>query len=318
MSTTATSAAPVSASGPAPAAGAARRWADVAAAVRLHIIGIAVCATVVFGYLFTDRYPVGLGLLVGFDWCLVNLLNRATDVAEDRRNGIAATEWVARHVRPLVVGCLVVLAGSLVAGFLWLTPALAVGRVLFHALGLGYSFRGVPTPRGRRRFKDLYLLKNAMSAVMFILSVGLGPLLWGGAPRRMAWAGIGTVLLFFFLFEHTFEIIYDLRDADGDRALGVPTYPVVHGPATAALLVYALCGLATAVLVAGRLAGTVLTRELLMGAAPLAQAAFLRWRGPTRVTRADCIGLTWAGVAMLLVYLAGTALWAWAGLPQDL
>ena len=36
-------------------------------------------------------------------------------------------------------------------------------------------------------------------------------------------AGIAAVMGFFFLFEHTFEVLYDLRDVDGDRAVGVPT-----------------------------------------------------------------------------------------------
>ena len=64
---------------------------DVASALRLHIVAIAVAATLVFGYLFRGVYPVGLALLCGFDWSIVNLLNRATDVDEDRLNGITAT-----------------------------------------------------------------------------------------------------------------------------------------------------------------------------------------------------------------------------------
>ena len=31
------------------------------------------------------------------------------------------------------------------------------------------------------------------------------------------------------LFELSYEVLYDLRDVDGDRAAGVRTYPVVHG-----------------------------------------------------------------------------------------
>lgn len=291
---------------------------DLASALRLHIVAIAVCATVTFGYLFTGAYPVGLALLCGLDWCIVNLLNRATDVDEDRLNGIAATEFVASHAQALVAGCLVTLAGSLVYGFMALPASLALARVAFHALGLGYSFRVVPTPRGRRRFKDLYLLKNSMSAVMFVLSVGLYPLLGAEHPRAMSLPGIAAVLGFFFLFEHTFEVLYDLRDVDGDRAVGVPTYPVVHGPETSAAIVFALCAASVAVLVAARLAGAVTSRELLMAAAPLAQAAFLWRRGPDGITRADCVAVTYGGAGLLLFFLAGTSLWQRAGLPMDL
>ena len=291
---------------------------DLASALRLHIVAIAVCATVTFGYLFMGAYPVGLALLCGLDWCIVNLLNRATDVDEDRLNGIAATEFVASHARALVAGCLIALVASLAWGFRALPPSLALVRVVFHALGLGYSFRLVPTPKGMRRFKDLYLLKNSMSAVMFVLSVGLYPLLGVHDARVMSLPGVVAVLGFFFLFEHTFEVLYDLRDVDGDRAVGVPTYPVVHGPATSAAIVYALCAASVAVLVVARLAHAVGSRELLMAAAPLAQAAFLSRRGPDGITRADCIKVTYGGAGLLLFFLLGTSLWQRAGLPMDL
>ena len=291
---------------------------DLASALRLHIVAIAVCATVTFGYLFMGAYPVGLALLCGFDWCIVNLLNRATDVDEDRLNGIAATEFVARHARALVAGCLVALAASLAWGFVALPASLAVVRVVFHAMGLGYSFRIVPTPKGLRRFKDLYLFKNSMSAVMFVLSVGLYPLLGVQHARVMSLPGIAAMVGFFFLFEHTFEVLYDLRDVDGDRAVGVPTYPVVHGARVSAAIIYALCGVSAAVLVVGRASGAVLTRELLMVAAPVGQAIFLRAQGAERISRADCVGATYAGAGLLLVYLAGTALWQRAGLPMNI
>jgi 4-hydroxybenzoate polyprenyltransferase len=290
---------------------------DVFAAFRIHIVSIAVCATVVFGYLFRDVYPWGLALLCGFDWCIVNLLNRATDVDEDRLNNIAATEIVARHARAIVWGCLVALVGSLAAGFVWLPRALAIDRVVFHALGVGYSFRYVPTLRGAKRFKDLYVLKNTMSATMFVLSVIAYPLLGRSEPLRMSVAGIAAMSAFFFLFEHTFEIIYDLRDLYGDRAVGVPTYPVVHGIAISARIVYALCALSIAALVIGRAGRAITTREILMALAPAAQWIFLRRRGPEHVTRADCIGITYAGAGLLAFFLVGTAIWTRAGLPTN-
>ncbi len=288
---------------------------ELASALRLHIVAIAVCATVTFGWVFTAEYPVGLALLCGFDWCIVNLLNRATDVEEDRLNGITATEFVARHARALVGLSLAALAASLAWGFAALPAALAAVRCVFHLFGLGYSYRIVPTPRGLRRFKDLYVLKNSMSAVMFVLSVGLYPLLATTRPLALSPWGVAALVGFFFLFEHTFEVLYDLRDVDGDRAVGVPTYPVVHGPRVSAAIIHALCALSVAPLVAGRAAGVLSTRELLMAAAPLGQSMFLRWRTPERVSRADCIGATYAGAGALLFYLAGTAAWAAAGLP---
>lgn len=291
---------------------------EALSALRFHIVVIAACAALVFGTLFRGTTFVGVALVVGLDWCIVNLLNRATDVEEDRLNGIAATELVARHARAIVAATLAVLVGSLVLGFFVTTPALASLRVLFHALGLGYSFRYVPTPRGRKRFKDLYGLKNGVSAFMFVLSVGFYPLLAEGPPRTASTAAIACVLAFFFLFEQSFEVLYDLRDVEGDTAVGVPTYPVVHGVEAAGRIVVGLCVVPIGLLVAGRVARAITARELLMVAAPLAMLVFLRVRGPKNVSRADCIGATYAGAGLLVVYLIGTTLWARAGLPQDL
>ena len=290
---------------------------EALSALRFHIVAISAAAALVFGYLFRDRYLPGVALVCGLDWCIVNLLNRATDVEEDRLNGIVATELVAAHAKLVVMLSLVVLGGSLVAGFFVTTRELALTRVLFHALGLGYSFRYVPTPKGFARFKDLYAAKNGVSAFMFVLSVGLYPLFAEGGPRAMSLASIAWLLGFFYFFEQSFEVLYDLRDIEGDTAVGVPTYPVVHGVEAAGKIVVALCVGPAVWLVLGRLVHVITVREVLMVAAPLGMLVFLRVRGPRDVSRADCIGATYAGALALVVYLVGTALWARAGLPRD-
>lgn len=133
----------------------------------------------------------------------------------------------------------------------------------------------------------------------------------------MTTPGIVAIVAFFFVFEHTFEIVYDLRDLEGDRACGVPTYPVVLGVARASSLVVVLGLASIAILAVARVTRVTTTRELLMAAAPAAQLAFLRWRGAANVTRADCIRITVAGTVLLCLFLAGTALWERAGLPAN-
>jgi 4-hydroxybenzoate polyprenyltransferase len=290
---------------------------EALSALRFHIVAIAAAAATVFGYLFRDAYLPGVALVCGLDWCIVNLLNRATDVEEDRLNGIVATEWVAAHAKLVVVLSLVVLGVSLVVGFFVTTKELALTRVLFHALGLGYSFRYVPTPKGFARFKDLYAAKNGVSAFMFVLSVGLYPLFAEGGPRAMSLVAVAWLLGFFYFFEQSFEVLYDLRDLEGDTAVGVPTYPVVHGVETGGKIVVALCIGPALFLVLGRLVHVLTMREELMLAAPVGMLVFLRVRGASNVSRADCIGATYACALALVVYLVGTALWARAGLPRD-
>jgi hypothetical protein len=83
-------------------------------------------------------------------------------------------------------------------------------------------------------------------------------------------------------------------------------------------IVVALCVVPIVILVAGKVTRVITFRELLMVAAPIAMLAFVRARGPSKVSRADCIGVTYAGAALLVLYLVGTTLWARAGLPRDL
>ncbi len=290
---------------------------ELASILRLHIIGVAVVATLVFGWLFTDVYPWAVALVVGLDWALINLLNRATDVDEDLANAIPGTERVARARRPLVIACLLVMATSFVASHL-LAPALTPLRVAVQAIGTAYSYRLVPTPRGMRRWKDIYFLKNFMSAVLFVLTTILYPIALAGWAPVDGWAPVIVLGAFFVPFELTYEILYDLRDVDGDRAVGVPTYPVVHGAPRSRQIIDGLLLGAGVVLVVGLAVGAIGVREGLLLAAPPIQRAFYRPRLRRGLTPRDCILLTHLGTALLVVYLAGTAAWRSAGLPEDI
>lgn len=281
---------------------------------RLHIVAIAALGTFTFGWLFTGVYPWGLAALSALDWFIVNLLNRVVDLDEDRVNRITGVAFVDRHQRALTVAGFSLLAVSLALTALVSWP-LAALRLAFQSLGLAYNWPILP---GRRRIKALYFWKNTASAIGFVLTVFLYPLSlagWGGDPARLA-PGItpATLLVsgaFFALFELSWEVIYDLRDAPGDRAAGVRTYPVVHGIPGAMRIIDALLAVSAATLVAGYLAGAVPWRIVVMVLAPalnfVAYRRFMR-RG---LSSGDCIQLTWLGAGLLVAY----HLWVVAGLP---
>jgi 4-hydroxybenzoate polyprenyltransferase len=287
---------------------------------RVHIVAIAAMGTLTFGWLFTGHFPVELALLAALDWFLVNLLNRVVDLPEDAKNGIVGTSFVARYRRTILVLGLGVLAASfLVVPFMfrearagaWLTSL----RVAYHALGIAYNWPVLP---GGRRIKELYFWKNVASAVGFLLTVFGYPLAARAAGSAFpAGIGVGTVVmagLFFFLFEISYEVLYDLRDVAGDAAEGVKTYPVVHGKALAERIVFGLAGASAAVLAIGFASGVVPWRIFVMIAAPLAQIALARRmlaRTDRAVTSADCVGITWLGAALLAVY----DVWVAIGLP---
>jgi 4-hydroxybenzoate polyprenyltransferase len=274
--------------------------------LRLHIVAIAALAAAVFGWLFDGRVGWLAGALVGFDWCVLNLFNRIADVPEDRRNGVPGTDFVARNAGMLMRAAFVALAASLFGARPLGMPLLVV-RLAFHAGGFAYSF-----PTVTRRLKEVFVVKNVFSALLFVLSVIGVPLVLSGAPPR--WAEVAALALFFLPLEITYELIYDLRDVDGDAASGIVTVPVAWGAQRTRALIELLLALSAAVLLAGYLFGALRWRELVMIAAPLQQALVLRfWIPPARGVRArDAVGITWLGAAQLASYLA------WIGLRLPL
>ncbi len=329
---------------------ATRSLGDIASILRLHIIAIAVTAALVFGKILTGELWVAVALLGGLDWLLINLLNRVSDVEEDSANQIRGTEkLVGRH--RLVLGVWIgILVGSMVLGY-FLAPELMIWRTIVQLVGVGYSYRIVPTTRGLRRqprrpasssplgrerdmaddgsggssrpwafkrFKDLYFFKNFMSAMLFVATCLVYPVtVAGDFAAGYGWASFAALAAFFVPFEITYEILYDLRDLEGDRLARVPTYPVVHGEVVSAKIIDALLATSLVVLVVSVLAGVLGLREGLMAVAPFIQYGFYKARMKRGLTTRDCILLTWLGAALLAVWLAGTWAWEAAGLPAN-
>ncbi len=279
---------------------------------RLHIVTIGCLGTLTFGWLLSGRYLLVCAAFSALDWFLVNLLNRVVDIPEDEANRIAGTDFVRRNARTMKWGGLALLAASIAATPL-VAGALVPWRLAFHALGLAYNWPLLP---GGRRIKQLYFWKNTASAVGFLLTLFAYPLaiMGGRVPLAPGVTSTSVVLLatFFFLFELSYEVLYDLRDAAGDLASGIRTYPVVHGEAVALRIVYALAGAAAAALVLGYATGALPWRAVVMIAAPALQIAYTRRvERARRVTTGDCVTLTWIGASLLACY----HLWILAKLP---
>ncbi len=291
-------------------------FSDALAIARYHIVLVAMAACLVFGWLMTGKYYAALTLVVALDWFLINLMNRVTDLKEDAKNGIAGTARVARHERAITVGSFVLMFGSIAATHLvW--PGLTPFRLAVQVIGLGYNYDIVPTPRGLSRFKEIYFLKNFGSSVLFVLTCFVYPLALDPTARTMGWAGVVVLAAFFVPFELTYEILYDLRDIEGDRAERVPTYPVVHGPERARQIIDGLLVGSSAVIVGGVATGAVGLREALFVAAPAIQLGFYRPRYRRGLTARDCILVTHLGTGLLVFFLIGTQMWLAAGLPAN-
>ncbi len=275
---------------------------------RIHIVAIAALGTLTFGWLFSGQTPLALGAICALDWFVVNLLNRVVDLREDDANGIAFTDVVARHRTVFLALGFALLAGSLATTHA-LFPQITALRLGYHALGLAYNWPLLP---GGRRIKQLYFFKNTASGVGFMLTVFGYPLamLRGGAafPPGISTATVIYAGVFFFALEISYEVLYDLRDMEGDALADVRSYPVVHGAAAAEKIVYGLILISALSLVAGLIAGAVPYRLFVMIAAPVVQLVYARHAIARGVTTRDCIALTWIGAALLFVYQIWVAL----------
>lgn len=287
-------------------------FATLASISRLHIIAIAAAGTLTFGWLFTGHRPWTLALVVALDWFVVNLLNRVVDLEEDETNAIVGTAFVARHRRAVLVVGIASLVASLPAVHLVL-PAITPWRLAYHTLGVAYNWPLIPFIG---RIKSLYFWKNTASAVGFLITLFAYPLVTaahGGVAlvEGMTPLTIGLTAAYFMTFELSYEVIYDLRDVDGDRQAGVRSYAAVHGPKTAARIAYGLMLTSMITLAVGYGAGLLPWRVFVMIVAPALQWVLARRLLRVGLTSAHCVGLTWLGAAMLAAY----NVWIALGLP---
>ena len=281
---------------------------------RIHITTIAALGMLTYGWLFTGSYLWFPAMVCALDWHIVNLVNRVVDLEEDRANKIKGTEFIVRYPLPLLVPIFLILIVSLIIVHL-LNPAITGLRVICHTLGILYNWPLLP---GKRRLKQFYFWKNTASGVGFLLTVFGYPIAtawWenGGHnfPPGVTWATVLFSALFFFLFEISYEVIYDLRDVKGDTVAGILTYPVVHGERAAIHIVDGLLLSSVAVLVIGYIFGFLPWRFYVMTGAPVVQFIAYKHALHKGISSKDCIRITWIGSGILLFY----NLWAIAGLP---
>lgn len=280
---------------------------------RLHIIAIACLGCITFGWILTGRYLFGVAAICGFDWFIVNLLNRVVDLKEDKENQIVGTGFVERNKRSLRVGSWSLLLLSLLVSH-WYWPWLTPFRGTYQALGLIYNYPILP---GGRRLKDMYLLKNSASAMGFMITVFAYPLVYASylegplLTEGVTWWTVVFAAAFFFPFELSYEVIYDLRDLAGDAKAGVQSFPVVHGQEGAVRIIDGLIVSSVLLMALGYGLGFVPWKLFIMIVAPVLQWLLYKSFIKQGVTAGHCIFLTWLGAALLATY----HLWVFFELP---
>jgi 4-hydroxybenzoate polyprenyltransferase len=277
------------------------------AASRLHIVLIALLGTLTYGWLLSGRHPWGLALWAALDWLLLDLGNKLSDLPEDLINDPAQARWVRRHQRALRVVTIGLFVLSLIPTAL-ITPSLLSARLLFQLGGIAYNFRVLP---GRRRLKQIYAVKNASAAALFLVTLVGYPLAALGPLFRAPWPYVLAMAGFFFFLEMSYEVIYDFKDVAGDRAQAVPTYPAVHGERGGRLAFDSLVAASAAVVLGACLGGVVGFKEMIMLLAPALQALAFEPFARRGYRARDTVWITHLGSLQLATYNA----WVLLGLP---
>ena len=281
---------------------------------RIHIAAIAAMGTFTFGWLFTGDYPWLITGVCALDWYIVNLLNKAVDQTEDSVNQISGTEFIDRHKKRLIKIITIVLISSLVLIHL-INPFITALRITCHLLGFLYNWPLLP---GKRRLKQLYFWKNTASAIGFLVTMLGYPLASAifnnhsyNFPTDISWATVYFSALFLFFFILSNEIIYDMRDMQGDKIVGLRTYPVVHGKRMASRIIDSLIVSSVIVFSIGYIFDFLPWRVFILVFAPVLQFIFFNQALCNGITAKYCTRMTWIGAAMFIVY----HLWVVAGLP---
>ena len=277
---------------------------------RFHIVLIAAGGSLVFGKMLTGAFHPAFALVVALDWFLVNIVNRVVDQTEDVANRVTGADFARRNARSILAAVIALYVAGFAIHIVWM-PALAIPRIAYHLLGLVYNFP-ILRRRGRRfRLKEAYFFKNSASCAGFLLTLFAYPLSSLATRDGVNVAYVGLLMGFFAALEIGFEIIYDLRDLDGDRRAGIATYPVVHGETFASRIVVVLNLVSAAFVLTGACVGLFDLQEFVLIAAPALQLA-LFVRGHRRgFTQADVVAVTWTFAAMNFIWV----LWVIAGLP---
>ena len=283
---------------------------------RPHILAIVFASTLTYGWIFTESHSLLIPAIAVWDWFIVNFMNKATDIEEDIANNIPGAQSAAVHQRKMEVMGFIMIAGGLGAGYFFV-PAILGFRVIFTFIGLAYNYKLIPWIRGGQfmmtRFKELYFFKNFGSSMLFTLSVFIYPLFGLGAQNDYDLTKLLFAIAFFIPLELTYEIIYDLRDIDGDTASDVPTYPVVHGASNAKKIIYGLLLFSAIFPLLGAATEILRLREWVVVFGIIQQLILMRifCGGEKMPTSRDAVLITWIGAVQLFSY----NLWIVIGLP---
>jgi 4-hydroxybenzoate polyprenyltransferase len=199
---------------------------------RLHVAFIYYFICIGFFQVFTEDYTKYLPVCLAFSmWhYALYLFDKAYDSQLDKMN--YASESIPGRLAPFFMALSVALALTPIF-ILWYSDQPVIPFLFFLPVTFLYNLRIFP---GGKAIKHFTLWKNLYSAVLiWPLPVAVMMKYYAGVPNYLA-----EIMFWFWnfvLYVLIAEIIWDMRDVNGDRQDGLRTIPVLLGiPKTRILL----------------------------------------------------------------------------------
>lgn len=195
----------------------------------------------------------------------VYALNRQVDEEIDAINNPERTAFLCRNRMLVLVPALALFLAAAAYALAASSAAFAVVAAIFAASML-YSFPLLPAPLvrvlGFARLKEALVLKNVSVGAMYGMFVFIPAFL---ASAAVDW-GVAALFAFITLRFFIVSTVFDLRDVEGDRKLGISTIPLALGAERTAGLLQVLNAASVAV-VLGAFLISAAPRQLLAVAA---------------------------------------------------
>ena len=177
-----------------------------------------------------------VGDLAGFDWgyvvaCLVVFFSALANFALNDIHDIEIDRVNQRADRPLAAGIISRESAETVAAF---SAVLAVGLSMFlNPIPRFMVLAGLPVSLLYNVYLKRYLIfKNLFTGLANVGVILMGALIVDSVIEPLAY----YIALVGFFFSISYEVMLDIGDIEGDRAMGVETIPVRFGRRNAALL----------------------------------------------------------------------------------
>lgn len=203
-----------------------KRIAQVFILNRLHIVASAPAVMWCWSEFLKMRFRSIDYLIITLAVACICQWNRLTDVEEDALNCPADLKDAQAKSRAIKVFCY---AGGTIAVVLAIFTECTWGLAGLVTFGtaVGYFYNSPLLPsQPHLRLKNMFIIKNLSSGAGWSLGLLVFPMLRAHTqPDGLFF----TAFVYMFAMVMTYEIMWDIRDIEGDKRAGIRTLPVVLG-----------------------------------------------------------------------------------------